>query len=596
MNLRGINKNKGFYITLLLTVLIAVSVIVASTLYAVDNVEVSQVTFVKDYRSITLNWSYDSSTTATYTADFFAIYRAKDGAGLDAHRIAVVSGNTKTFTDVSLIPQETYHYAVVHGSAGDLISDITTSTLSWSAGQQVPAVGPQNDVCINPQNGTSCYQSGCHTRSVVLDANPHATIGGKNTEGKTNNTCAMCHVEHGAAGSSTQILSTTQDAIEPNARIAVCENCHLSTGVSEKNFVQSVLTTPTSGHVVKNAEHVDGVLECSLCHGAHMSSDGNKGALVQPTIVAFGSLDSSITVNTSEKNAQCVACHDDAQTWYKAAYAENYPSSESYESTASLASGYAYYPVLGTFPGKSIANSFIKNGHASINAQDTYDKGDCRYCHSSHGSAARFDGLLSQRGELRGMKSVGGVISDAEQSSGAYASFCLSCHNGSNSGSPWAQASDIAQYVSVVAGSSEASYTAFLTSNAGHRIKTDASELPQGSALPCYACHNPHGSATNDMNFSDALGKNLTNIRDMCFTCHTSSDGLVCEDGQDGQGTVVELAHAKRQEVYGISRASSALKLSDRPAHASTSSRPCSDCHGNVHAPLLNSAEASTTP
>lgn len=232
MKLRGIKNNTGLFVTLFATIVITITVIATASLYAVDNLDISDVTFVKNYRAITLSWTYNLSTTETYTSNYFALYRATDGTGANAQRIAVLPGNQTTCTDIALLPEHTYFYAIAHGNNASPVSSITTSTLGWSNGQEVPAVGPQSDVCINPQNGTSCYQSGCHIRQVVLDANPHAEKGGKGADGKTNNTCAMCHAEHGAAGSSTQILMTTQDSTEPNAKVAVCKNCHMGSSVS----------------------------------------------------------------------------------------------------------------------------------------------------------------------------------------------------------------------------------------------------------------------------------------------------------------------------------------------------------------------------
>ena len=186
------------------------------------------------------------------------------------------------------------------------------------------------------------------------------------------------------------------------------------------------------------------------------------------------------------------------------------------------------------------------------------------------------------------MKTIGGIVPDQEKTSGAYASFCLSCHNSSNSGTPWASAKDISSDFMVLPGSTDASRTAFINSNAGHRIQSDLGDLPVGSALPCYACHNSHGSATNDFNFSDELGVNLKDDNNLRYTCHVSSDGYVCEDGN--AGTVIPVASAQKQTVYGIARTSGKLQLTNLEGHQSGSTQKCADCHGSAHNPVVPSA------
>lgn len=349
-----------------------------------------------------------------------------------------------------------------------------------------------------------------------------------------------------------------------------------------------------SGHAVLNAANDKGVLECSTCHGVHEKSAGNKGALLPGAINPFGSLEALITVEKTENNAQCTACHDDAQTWYKASQTSNYPTAESYESTLSIASGYKTYPTSGTYPGSTVYNSTSKNGHMKIAAQDTYDTGDCRYCHSSHGSSSQYDGLLAARGEVRAMMATGGVVSDEEKTSGAYASFCLSCHNGSNDKTPWASAPDIASQVALPAGSSEESRTAFLLSAAGHRVSSANADVPAGSALPCYSCHNPHGSKNgNAYNLNDTLGSNLAGERNTCFTCHTSSDGFVLA----AAGSSYTAVSSSTPECVGLSRTgndtingeqvANKLKLPDGiEAHTKDGTMECSGCHGGVHDPL----------
>jgi len=395
-------------------------------------------------------------------------------------------------------------------------------------------------------------------------------------------------------------LATSADITEPNSKIAVCEICHINTSASEKDFVTSILATATAGHTVLNAQNSTGVLECTTCHGAHVSGEGTQGALLFSTVKAFGTLTSDLPVDETGFNPQCTTCHDDDTTWFSAVETTSYPSVKYPVRVAdvTISSGYFDYPKLGTFPGLSVVASSTQNAHAQIADKGDYNKGDCRYCHSSHNSASPYSQLLTQRGELRAMVSTEETVTQEEKTSGAYASFCLSCHNGSNSGQPWSKAVDIADVVSLPPGSTEASRTAFLASNAGHRVESANADVPSGSALPCYGCHNPHGSKYgNNYNLSDSLGANLSDTRDICLACHVTSDGFVCTDGDENlvehsdpsvQKTIFGLSRSGIDSTEGTATVTNMLKLDDSIAsHASTGVLDCDNpsCHGNVHSP-----------
>lgn len=538
------------------------SLALSSVLFAAsNNMSTTNIVLTPQYRSMGVDWSSYTSTVTTQTA--FAVYRADDAQGTNGHRIALLNSSKKSYKDILLTPGSSYAYAVVVGDSASSFNTVATSTLNWTALATVPTVGGKDG------NGNA-------------QLSPHRGAGGSVAQ-RNQKGCNKCHIVHDTASTAMNLIKTQQSSSEPNAATALCESCHMSSTASEKQFVSASLTQ-TSGHSIKNAQNSEGVLECITCHGPHQNSGAAKGALVPRNFLKFGSLSNSILIDASAQNAACIGCHDDNNTWWKATHSESYPStSQPATMTAqSPATGMQSYPATGTFPGASVANSATQNGHSNIASFGDYDKGDCRYCHSGHANGVT-DQLLSDRGELRAMKSVGGVVSDQEKMSGDYASFCLSCHNSSNSNTPWSSAADIAQYVMVTPGSSDSEISAFLKSHAGHRIQNDTGVLPAGSSLPCYACHNPHGSQTNAFNFSDELGVNLKDDRNFCMTCHVTSDGYVCEDGN--QGSTVLLKDAKRQDVFGIPRSSGVLQLPSRAAHDSTSNKACNDCHINAHAP-----------
>ena len=549
---------------------VVVCVLVASYVFAADVQNITSVSYSKSYRAINLDWDYES-VDATRT-NVFAVYRADNASGLNAHRIGVYDYTVRSCFDNGLIPGKNYNYAVVYAQARTDLDSVNTSNLSWGASQQVPLIGGL-DAEGNQQD--SPHQSASAT-----------------TASNATKTCARCHGTHDVAASSKKLLITTQDSTEPNARIAICKSCHTSTSAPEKSFVQQMLSA-TSGHTIKNAENAQGTLQCLTCHGVHQDSKQGTGALTATSIYKFGSLTENITVDPSAQNIQCISCHNDSATWYTATHVTAYPSAQKHESTQSIDSGYKTYPTSGSFTGASTYASSTKNGHSKIASQDTYAQGDCRFCHSAHPNGAEYDALLTGRGEVRAMKATGGVVSDTEKTSGAYASFCLSCHNGSNEGTAWSTAANIADLVSLPAGSTDASQTAFLASSAGHRVTSQNAEVPSGSSLPCYTCHNPHGSKNNNsFNLNDELGSNLNGDRFTCFSCHTTSDGKITA----ANGTSYEAYSASTPEVVGLSRSGSddvagtatpnKLKLPDLvEAHASTSDMSCLECHNNVHAP-----------
>jgi hypothetical protein len=112
------------------------------------------------------------------------------------------------------------------------------------------------------------------------------------------------------------------------------------------------------------------------------------------------------------------------------------------------------------------------------------------------------------------------VLGDREF--GTYAESCFECHGGAVASGFTTAPADIKQYVTYDWANDVA--------NSGHRIQTGGGTLPIGAPLPCYDCHNPHGSSGgNAWLLSDELGGSLdtssaTGVRRFCFTCHTTAD------------------------------------------------------------------------
>jgi hypothetical protein len=131
--------------------------------------------------------------------------------------------------------------------------------------------------------------------------------------------------------------------------------------------------------------------------------------------------------------------------------------------------------------------------------------------------------------------------------------------------------------------------------HAGHQIRMNPAvalswpaHVQVGDMLPCYDCHNPHGSRGHDgvrpngLLISDerpewsgleATRTDPAQARNFCFACHIPADGI-----------------PGSQVVEGIVMNS----ISMRPGHASSDLQSCHDCHGrdysgptahNVHNP-----------
>lgn len=565
---RGFSLNKKHLkkgALLLIVVAMVSATFMGAYLFALSNVSSTSINFTPGYRSLSLSWDGVSS------ASFYAIYRADDAMGTNAKRIAVISGDSPNYNDELLRTGGNYSYAVQSGTNRDALASVDFSTLAWTSVQQVPLAGiptaPGEDPMLSPHKGED-YTA-------------------QSKEG-----CSACHIAHDADNMSL-IVSSGQSGYT-NQAMALCADCHEHATAPESKFVKSLIPGSSeqgkSGHVTDSLALNDGKLECISCHGPHQDSAEVDNALTPNTVRRFGTLTDDLTVDKAKPNALCGTCHDDAQTWYTAFNSTPYPDSKSPEVAGTSApAGYALHPTGGGYPGATIANDPSKNAHAKIAPSEGYGQGDCRYCHTSHASQAPYAGLLSERGELRAMVGNTQEEIDAERMSGAYASFCLDCHNENTAGTPWEGAYDIAQHVSLPAGSSEASRTAFLAGVGGHKITSPNASIPQGSQIPCFTCHNAHGSRYNNvMHFNDALVQGLTNEqlkRDVCFTCHVSSDGKVL--AKDGSG-LVDVDPA--EEILGLRRGAedgNYLKLVTSVAqHESADTHECSSCHGGPHDPV----------
>ncbi len=149
--------------------------------------------------------------------------------------------------------------------------------------------------------------------------------------------------------------------------------------------------------------------------------------------------------------------------------------------------------------------------------------GDCLYCHASHRGQGTHDSL---RGAYR-PSTASTVASD--QANGTYAAACFSCHGGVRPSGFATTPVDIKQFVTSG------------QPRAGHRIETSGGVLPVGAPLPCYECHNPHGSTPGKRvahlgrSWVKASNTSTTvSVRRFCLSCHTTSDTGAGWDSESG--------------------------------------------------------------
>lgn len=389
--------------------------------------------------------------------------------------------------------------------------------------------------------------------SPASAASPH---GGYNSS-STN--CASCHRSHQASSSRSLFAAPDETGV------CYAASCHAAGSAAD---VQATFSGGSGHRVEQLTAGGDLTNGCSSCHKAHLAAATNPG-LPRPEI-------NGATVNrAAEPNSWCGACHNDTHDWQGA-------SKGSYPALLTAPSRDATgYPVLGTFPGKTTYGASL---HATIPpgtaAGTDRGEGDCLWCHASHRGPNGYDGLLAT------FRPTTAATLAADQSTGQYAASCLGCHDGSTA------AFDIKQQVTSG------------TSGAGHRVRTSGGTLPKGAPLPCYECHNPHGSALgNTAMISDALGGNLdprgdaAHVRQFCFTCHTTGDlphygwdSDLNDDGSHDDGGYVVATGT----VAGLRRDSWMLALSANRAHMLNGDQSCFACHGDVHAPGMGVSKGGT--
>jgi hypothetical protein len=477
----------------------------------------------------------------------------------------------------------------------------------------VPGARAQCYGCHGGTAGTSDYGAGStlDVQASFRDDTatpPPASQHRNRTMSDTDQECDACHTPHrrpfdpDPAASFTMLLRTRLASAEGGAfrydtsatpvGDQFCFDCH-GPDVTPISIVGGPTAYADAGgdlsagwagtaHGRMTAPDRDPGIRCLACHDPHASTVPLLlGRLDPRSGVAYVGA-SAVTGND---RSVCYGCHSGPSAGYP---------TPSYD-----ASG---FPVSGTWPGRTTYEATrdagtheggIHNGAGVVWPGTSYDPGACQNCHAVHGPSNRYDILRDT--DSAGTPGRAGFAADSF-------GFCFTCHGSRG------PAADVATFYPTTA---EGSATTL--PRAGHATVTSGT-LTAGSALPCYDCHDPHGSASayglrvvtqrdavTTVVVGDETGevtmtpsRSAGDVRNFCLTCHTTNDapdGLPL--GWDGAALSTVAPGAA---VEGIDRTAGRLRLPTLPGHISTAVASCYDCHGDDYAGTAGNVHAPGSP
>lgn len=396
-------------------------------------------------------------------------------------------------------------------------------------------------------------------------------------------TCLTCHTAHGSGHPFSLIYDDADTFLKRDgARISQsCGQCHR---FGRGDFEESPHGDPEYG-VLRLGDFGERG-DCLQCHVMHGTSDGEASEGGPYPYLLFSDYRNEFCFG----GASTGGCHRDKPFGYPAQEIDRMPE-------YSDRPGYFEHNTGGVklggvmkrkrWPGdQAYMNplTFQDGKFYSPHAQDQdmpllddNGQGACRNCHEPHSPGAWPDLLISEYGPISGSGEIRAPV--------RY-SLCLDCHSLEGPVGMDIENQRIRDY-----------YDSSINDDqrAGHQIRFNGrvalswpANVEIGDKLPCYDCHNPHGSLgydqTNPNGFllsderpgwsglTDTIGSQEQSRR-FCLGCHIPSDGT------PGSKT-----------VEGIVMNS----ISARWGHAESSTESCHLCHGsdystsvsyNVHHP-----------
>jgi predicted CXXCH cytochrome family protein len=380
---------------------------------------------------------------------------------------------------------------------------------------------------------------------------------------RDTDTCAACHRAH------TQIVGpgTGAGIVRDGNASTSCLGCHNVADSGTSNVVSGSRDSfaLASGHsLVEPAAGSIDMQGCSACHDPHASA-------AERDMIPMKKINGVAVSATGPE--MCLACHDEDDSWF----GDDYPS------TSNPTRDATGYPVAGVWPGAGTYRS-ADNAHRLLpettqtiaaDRDVKRQEGDCLYCHAAHRGPNEYDGLL----KTFTVPTQSTLASD--QADGAFAALCFECHGGVTPSGFAAAPVDIKRFVTATA-----TATGNYTGQGGHSIITSGGTLPVGSPLPCFECHNPHGSKRgNAAQISDTLGSSLetsssAGVRQFCFTCHTTNDSIARWDSE----TSSYVAVSSSDKIVGLPRDGAMLRLPTGVGHNEVDIDSCYTCHGDNYA------------
>ena len=379
------------------------------------------------------------------------------------------------------------------------------------------------------------------------------------THGVGSLPCDKCHRPHMATIGDGLLYVGDPDLIEGAGVTTQTEICMFCHAVGKDGATKEIDDIGlASGHSVESTTtDPDLTNECSGCHDPHAET----AKLPQMTINGW-------TINTAvDPNSWCRACHDpdsdatDAAGLTPDANWSGVTEDDYYDQIFTSREDDTYIGS-GTFRGWTAYEN--TSAHASIEASPTAGraKGDCLWCHERHSSTSTYDNLIAEFGPT----------------SKAACDECHDDHLALDPAGDWGTGHFVEQGPAVPTG-----------------------DLDGKIPLPCYECHNAHGSRNgNAVLGQDSLGANLdpstpAGQSAFCYTCHLSSDGLGwnswANDGAGAMQTYAQLVTAAGTSdittaVAGLPRTEMVQLPSRIKAHDSSEMDKLGcKCHGSVHAP-----------
>ena len=345
-------------------------------------------------------------------------------------------------------------------------------------------------------------------------------------------------------------------------------------GLGDAGFIRAQERPHDRAHVSRHAS----VLGCETCHELHGSSDSAR------RIPARKVNGKSVASAGPEL---CFACHTDNAT-----------------GSARLSLDLGSDPRCHGVPDR---RNLARPGRLRVLDQRApADAGDHAESVSRRADSARGGRLPLLPRRASGRNAYDGLLATfapptastlaSDQAKGTYAALCFGCHGGVSRRVLDATV-DIKQFAT----------RRMRRRDTGSRRR--AGTLPVGAPLPCYECHNPHGSARdNGSLISDALGAGLetsssAGVRRFCFSCHTTrTRPWMGQRGGDATPPC-DLHGSWTSPGRRYRRRANALHLpTGIVGHTQGSSSSCYDCHGdtyaaggnNVHDPSVGDYDAGT--